>query len=148
MSKLRIPRPSRRQFIKGTAAVGVAAAAGGAWVMTDSPRDFVVAMIRKSVPYIDFAPGAVESFVDSYLEWVEPQRRGNIEKLSKMVRGIGLSLTETVLEGNEKYENFRRTTVSTFLIGTDFFEEGRDPSKPVEYFGLNPCGLNPFAQFT
>jgi|GEM_PF-4160403 len=93
MSKFRIPHPSRRQFLTGTAAVGVAAAGGGAWVLTDNPKDFIVAMIKKSVPYIDFEDGAMEEFAEFYLDRVEPQRRGNIDKISKMVRGIGLGLT-------------------------------------------------------
>lgn len=147
MAKMHIPIPTRRQFLVGSAAVGTAAAAGGAWVLTDDPKDFVVEMIKRSVPYIEFEPGAVENFAGHYIQIVEPQRRDNIEKISKLVRGIGLSMTETVLDGNEKYENFRRTTVSTFLIGTDYFDEGRDPARPVAYFGVNPCGRNPFAQF-
>jgi len=147
MKKMRIAIPTRRQFLVGTAAAGTAAAAGGAWVLTDDPIDFIVAMIKRSVPYIDFEPGAVETFAEYYIDRVEPQRQGNIEKISKLVRGIGLPLTETILDGNEKYENFRRTTVSTFLIGTDYFDEGRDQAKPVAFFGVNPCGRNPFAQF-
>lgn len=147
MRKMHIPVPTRRQFLVGTAAAGTAAAAGGAWVLTDDPKDFVVAMIKRSVPYIQFEPGAVETFAEYYIDRVEPQRRENIDKISKLVRGIGLPLTEAMLEGNEKYENFRRTTVSTFLIGTDHFDESRDPAKPVAFFGVNPCGRNPFAQF-
>ncbi|WP_112322096.1 twin-arginine translocation signal domain-containing protein [Oceanibium sediminis] len=147
MSRRRLPRPSRRQFLAGTAAVGVAATGGAAWMLTDDPKDFIVAMIRRSVPYVEFEPGAIEEFAASYYDKVQVQRRGNIEKISKMARGIGMPLTETVLDGNEKYENFRRTTVSTFLIGTDFFDETRDTTKPVAYFGINPCGRNPFAEF-
>jgi len=148
MTKLKRFEPTRRQMLIGTTASGVAVTGGGAWIFNGDPKNFIVALIDDALPYINFEPGAIENFAEQYYVSVTDQRRDNIDKVTKMYRTFGLSGLDAVLGKTEKYANFRRTMITTFLIETSFFDPDRDINAPVEFIGYNPCKRNPFAQFS
>lgn len=139
--------PSRRQFLIGTAAVGALGTGAVGWIATDDPVDFIVALIERNLPGATLEPDAARTFATEYMATVEDARRDNILKISKLYRGVGLRGIDAVVGDTEQYQNFRRTTVTAFLIGSDYFDRGRAPETPVAYYGISACTRNPFAEF-
>jgi hypothetical protein len=71
------------------------------------------------------------------------------DKKKKVFISIFHILPKVGLPGESKYSELRQRIVSDFLLSTDFFVNGMDPTKDVKYVGLfdpylRPC-QNPFS---
>ena len=148
MKPFAIPRMSRRTLLMGFSGFSVAASGAGAWIFTGKSETFFVSVIKDALPYIKFEDGSIEAFASTYYDRVTIQRQNNVNKIVKVYRSVGLKGVNLLLGDVEKYANFRRTMVSTFLIETDYFSSIRDENAKVRYIGYDPCSHNPFAKFS
>lgn len=127
---------TRRLFI-GTAAAGSAAAAGfgGRWWFGYSRIAYAKAVVLKHLPYLTFAPGALDAFASDIAEY----RLFSTNQRATMLFGVHLSRGLTWLMGAKqsvRLDYFETQLVSLFLMSSDFFARGEDIAKPVNYLTL------------
>lgn len=141
---------TRRKLFAAAAGVGVSGAAaagmGAHTLMTIGPaRSYIADIIRRRVPQIDVSADTIALFAQDLLE------AGDITLRERVVSyGGGLAASVLRAADVQPVETYERRIVTTFLINSDFFDENREPSRSVQYFGLSDtvCSFaNPFAQF-
>jgi hypothetical protein len=139
-------RITRRQLL-GALFLG-ALGLGGLYVYENQYRDLVLSILRDRLSYLDLSRIDLGRFADDYIA----------DKGAYGLRGHVLALAYPVIdevEGlnplSQKVETFEYRLVSRFLLSTDFFWNGCNETRALEYLEYNnpyqnPCG-NPFAQF-
>jgi hypothetical protein len=130
---MKLPRLSRRMMI-GTALGAAAAGIGGGWAYI-SPTAYAASIVRNQLPYLKLAPGALAAFARDVAE----NRHLSDRQREAMLFGVRLSRGLAGLAGGEtreKVETFEIQLVSLFLMSTDFFQNGADIAKTVNYVAL------------
>ena len=137
---------SRRTFlIGGIASTPLLAAVGwsfGSWAGMD--RRLIMAVVGMDLSYLQIEPSILLKFADDHIEHGRPIRVG--QRLRYLYFILTGSKQDTI------YGDRRFAAVSSqFLLSSDFFWNGENEKKPVEYLGYydpyrRVCS-NPFARF-
>jgi hypothetical protein len=123
---------TRRLFIGATAVI---LGAGGKWWYGVSPTAYARSLILERLPYLKLAPGALDAFVKDIAAYEHPSGNQRFATLF----GLHLAHGLTHLTGGnfrKKLDYYETQLVTLFLMSTDFFPNGEDISKPVQYLAL------------
>jgi len=140
---------TRRKLFWGAGILGLAGVTFGARLAFSREEDFVITMTRNALPGAVIAPGAIEQFAQDYVAELDADRHANLKRLVQLASLVSSDGVDWLLQNVEKYSNFRRTTVTQFLLRSSFFPTDEGKTEPVEYYGKGPfaCANNPFAVF-
>ena len=138
---------SRRQLL-AVAASGAAALATWRFVGS-SEQDGIVAVLRKCLDYLVLDETGVRAFAADLA--AHKRIAGSKLRLIDAVGpvypqlGPGSALSQSLVHGEER-------VVSLYLLSSDFFQNGADETRSVQYLGYydpvdraRPCG-NPFSR--
>lgn len=140
---------TRRLFIGAAAAAGATVIGlGGKWWYGESPTAYARNLVLSRMPYLRLAPGTLDAFIKDIAEFERPSGNQRFATLFGLHLARGLTW---VMGGSfrEKLDYYETQLVTLFLMSTDFFPNGEDVNKPVEYLALAdpyiaPC-TNPIA---
>jgi hypothetical protein len=126
----------RSQFLKimaGGALLGLASVK----IVTTSFEDATIALVRGELSFLHLDEKGLQQFASDFSK-TTTQRAYRYQVKAYSFLGIGSGWS-----GKVNY------IVSTYLLSTDFFQNGMDESKPVRYVGfytpyLRPCA-HPFS---
>lgn len=153
MSDRQKPAPrqvSRRAFVITVATSVVGFSLLGWWRLRSGGSDSVGSvadLIRRRLSYLDLEEAGLERFsenVEAVMKRIEipPIRTSDVPE-SHVIEGVAFQIN------NGAVRFYEDTLVRKFLLSSDFFLEGADESRTVQYLGwfdeFAPC-RNPFAQ--
>jgi hypothetical protein len=137
----------RRIFIL-SGLVGVSALA--AWRFANgNDADTIAMVVRKRLDYLKLDPAGVQRFASDMaaLHVISSARMHVLSSITPLYIRFPLSSGDNTLA--DKLRHGEDRIVSSYLISSDFFANGADESRTVNYLGmldpLRACG-NPFAQ--
>jgi hypothetical protein len=137
----------RRSFFLGAAAAACAAAG---WTFHSAKDEDVIAMvIQERLPYLKLDPQGVKQFASDMaaLKSLSRTRMRLLRMIRPLYQRFELSAAENAIAYRLRHGEER--IVSLYLLSTDFFINGADESRVVNYIGLldrrRPCS-NPFAR--
>lgn len=137
---------SRRQFLlMSVAAGGIAMIGGGAaFAITDRYEGWVREILHRRLPGYRLDPKGFAHFLDDY-----NAKQGHAIKLRMFAAAQGVVDVKVLLpHGMEiKIDEEERRILSSFLVGSDFFEKYPNGPKRITYRGLPLACGNPFATF-
>ncbi|QIG53192.1 hypothetical protein G6N82_02615 [Altererythrobacter sp. BO-6] len=146
--EIKTPWTTRRKLIIGFGASALAGAAIiGGRLGYSREEDFVIAMTKRALPDATIPSAALEHFARDYVSELHGNRLDSLNKLVLLSAALSAQGVDMLLGSTEKYKNFRRTTVTQFLIKSNYFATDGGKTGPLEYYGNLPCGQNPFSQF-
>jgi hypothetical protein len=127
---------TRRLFIAAAAATGAAViGTGGKWWYGESPTAYARGLILERLPYLKLAPGTLDAFVKDIAEYERPS--GNQRFATLFGLHLAHGLTRLMGAGfRQKLDYYETQLVTLFLMSTDFFPNGEDIAKPVQYLAL------------
>ncbi len=110
---------------------------------------FVARALRRGLGDLAVEPREVARFAEDFLASMSPSVRFQLGLLGAVAPLLPLVAWLPAVRRELRRADDR--IVSSFLLGSDFFQDGADRSKPVRYQGLwdpyrTPCA-NPFAKF-
>ncbi len=140
----------RRTFIIGVLASAVGFSLLGWWRLRSRTPDslgLVADSLNRKLPFLELEPEGVNRFsqdVAAAMAKIQLSPSGElIEPPAPVIDGLAFQIE------NGSIRFYEDTVVRKFLLSSDFFLEGADESKPVNYLGwfdeFAPCS-NPFAQ--
>lgn len=140
----------RRTFIIGVLASAVGFSLLGWWRLRSRTSDslgLVADSLSRKLPFLELEPEGVSRFsqdVEAAMSRIRISPSGElIEPTAPVIDGLAFQIE------NGSIRFYEDTVVRKFLLSSDFFLEGADESKPVNYLGwfdeFAPC-RNPFAQ--
>ncbi|MCB9666077.1 MAG: hypothetical protein H6732_18360 [Alphaproteobacteria bacterium] len=98
------------------------------WLSHDDLVDLVLA----TLPSLTIPRAEVERYVDDLLAAFERPTVEELQKVERFLRVVPYSHEPGIAE--------------RFLLSSDFFQQGADPSRPVRYLALNDPYLTPCLQ--
>jgi len=126
---------SRRSFLFGMSAIGVAALAGVVSWRTSKETDIVVAILNNRLGKLNIKDGAFEKYSIDYIDY-----RVNYKKQLKLLgtfSGIFSIITPySLVPIGHPLRRLEDNIVSNFLLSSDFFQNGSDYKKQVNYLGF------------
>jgi hypothetical protein len=138
--------PSRRKFLLMGVAVGGLAAIGGgtAFAVNDRYEGWVRQILHRWLPGYDIDPKGLAQFLDDF-----NKKQGHAIKLRLFAAAEGVVDVEALLpQGTEAdIKEEERRILSSFLVGSDFFETYPNGPKKITYRGRPVACGNPFATF-
>jgi len=138
---------TRRKFLLVSGALGLGVVVGGyvSW-RNAKESDIVVAILKRRLPWIKVDDGVFEQYS---LELVEERRnfKKQLRILSTFAPLATLATPYSLLPMKHPLRRIENYTVSNFLLSTDFFQNGADENKPVQYFGFYSAYKRPCANF-
>lgn len=133
-------KTSRRTLLFFGGAAGLLAVFGGYKFLRGDPKEIIVAILQRRVGYLRVDPKTFDAFAEQY---VKNQRQYE--------RQLGhLSAVAWPMRYFTPYEWFKQGTpirrlednvVSNYLLSTDFFQNGADESRQVEYVAYYDPGI-------
>ena len=139
---------TRRNLLIGAGVGGLAGIAfAGSRLAYATPEDFVADMTRRALPDAVIPEGVLQEFAADYVSELKGERLKSLDDLVLLSALVTTPGIEMLLGTDERYKNFRRTTVTQFMIKSNFFASDGGKTARLEYYGYLPCGQNPFAQY-
>lgn len=137
---------TRRRFLTMTGLAGAAVLLAGAARYASQPRHaYVKAIVRERLHYLTFSEDVLDEFASDFIALIPAMNapRGQVVAFG----GVALSRVLGRIAGADiafKIEAFEQKIASDFLKATDFFDEGADTERELEYFAfpdpyVNPC---------
>lgn len=139
---------SRRQFLFAGAASGLAALVGYSAWRWGKPRNIVVAILQNSVGHLQVDPDTFWTFANDYLKYKASYEQ-TLSRAAPFLLPLWLFNPYKWLQQGNALRRLTDNVVSTYLLSTDFFQNGADERRPVNYISfydvyVTPC-RNPFA---
>jgi hypothetical protein len=138
---------SRRKFLLMGTAVGTLAAIGGAGatlISVDRYQGWVHAVLRRSLPGYKIQAEGLERFVEDY----NATEHGGIKLRAFAATQHFFDATFILPAGmKSNVDDGERTILTSFLLGSDFFEHYPNGSKIITYRGAPEACGSPFATF-
>lgn len=131
--------------IAGIGAVGVTLASLASW-RTAHETDIVVATLRNRLKDLRIAPGIFEKFAKSYIETKDAYAK-KMRLLGTFSELFSIMTPYNFLPMDHSWRRMEDNIVSNFLLSTDFFQNGANVSRQVNYLGLYDPYLRPCVQF-
>ena len=150
------PKFNRRRLLLygALAGAGLAAAYAGGWywvrVRNGDTEDLIVSILRRRLRGLQVAPEDMRDFARALQpRFAQHSRLAMLGMLGPIYERVNVYrfLPYSALS----FRRFENQIVQEFLLSSDFFAEGADPARPVQYFGARDpvrriCD-NPFAVF-
>jgi hypothetical protein len=142
---------SRRNFLLLGIVSGMACLCGAyIWRWGDA-KSVVVAILKRRVGYLDVDPNTFHDFAKEYLnsrKQYEPQ----LTLLSAVSLPLRFASPYRALKPGHAFRRLEDNIVSQYLLSTDFFQNGADENRSVQYLSFydlhvvacrNPFSVNP-----
>lgn len=157
----KLPALSRRGWlIGGAAAVAGAGGLGGLWFALSSPKDLVVALLKRALPGVDLEPASLGQCAQDVIADVDgTMQDGSMEQLVSTLKLKGVTAASHVLGADgvaglgpfaERLEEITRLGVTRLLVNSNFFYLADPTAGQVVYRSPDvnqPCG-NPLANLS
>ena len=135
----------RRLLITGALGIGAFSAGYVSWINTKE-TDIIIAILKRRLGRLRVEDGVFEEYSKHVVE-----NRKSFEKQLKIlgvVSGIASIITPySLLPMGHPLRRLENYTVSNFLLSTDFFQNGADENKPLNYLGFYDPYKRPCANF-
>ena len=154
---------SRRSMLAaGAAGVGVVGLAGAGWVLTQDPKDLILALLKHALPGITIDEPTARVFAVDYMDEFYGQYQAAGLDPEKLISAAKMHAAESVRDvvGVERFVamgpfeersyDLTRRAVTRFLMNSNFFYLEDPTSEPIVYF-FRPLGTpctNPFAHLS
>ena len=137
----------RRRLLLGGLLGACVVAGVGMTVLPLAPEERLKRLLRSRLHYLQIPDEAIESFTKDFI--ADSETRFNHFRSSMYVAQRAIYGVEVFSE-RLPFFRFERFVISSFLLSTNFFRQGADPSKPIRYVAYNdPYKLgcaNPFVR--
>jgi len=148
------PSKSRRRFVFAGMGLSMAAFISGWWFFKVRKLDIhltISTLIRNELHYLTIAEIDLKKF-SSELKYAMIHADLMLTSWSGILAPILASsnMLDYFSFTRQAKKQFAEYLCTEFLLSTDFFQNGADPSKPVryiKYYYLNPQACNPLAEF-
>lgn len=140
--------PTRRQVVLGGIVTGGVAAGGGIYAAAADRSEFFKAMISDALPGVTFDPTAFQEFTVEMRKNRNPDFDTKLQLLASLNRVTGYGSIKQALKNSWNYEKFRREMLTSFLIGSNFFQVKDPMAEPIKYLTYPVACTNPFARTT
>lgn len=138
--------PNRRRFLMlAFVAAGVSLLGSTVHYASQSRHAYVKTIVRDRLHYLKFSETVLDQFANDFVAFTPAMSslRGQIVSFG----GANISRALGRIAGASmafKIDAFEQKIVSDFLKATDFFDEGADTERELEYFAfpdpyVNPC---------
>ena len=137
----------RRLFLTTLAGLGLIAAGAGIAVWPLAAEQRLKRLLRSRLGYLKISDEVIQAFTNDYMK--DPEHRFDHFRTitypgQRMVYGYEMFADHLPIF------RFERFVISSFLLSTDFFQEGAQVDRPLRYLRYNDrysvgCG-NPFAR--
>ena len=127
----------RRSFLKGAlVAVASLPVVGGVayWLKQRTPDDYVWQVVQTHLPYLKVTREQVNQFTQDYLQYYGERRGLNPALVQVMVSFEDWFKVFPALRG--QLERMEQQLARDFLLATDFFQQGAEVQRPVQYVGV------------
>lgn len=134
----------RRKLLIVTGVAVVASAAGlGALYRAAHEEDTVVAVLRRRLGPLKYQDSDLMRFSREYLVF-RANYRTQLRRLATVAGLYRLATPYPLLSMGSSLARLENNIVSNFLLATDFFDNGADLDRPLQYTGLRdpyrrPC---------
>lgn len=113
---------------------------------TAKETDIVVALLRNRLRPLKVAPGIFEQFSVEYIE-TRKDYAGRLRLLGTVAELFSLVTPYQMLPMGHSWRRMENNIVSSFLLSTDFFQNGAKVDLPVRYLGFYDPYRRPCVQF-
>ena len=135
---------NRRRFLTATGLAAMAVLVGGAARFAVQPRHgYVKAVVRERLHYLKFNEEVLDAFANDFVAFTPAMNalRGQVVSFG----GVTLSRTMGRIGGAGlayKIYAFEQKIASDFLKATDFFDEGAETERELEYVAFPDPYIN------
>jgi hypothetical protein len=135
---------NRRNFLLlSSAAGGLVALGGGAFVLTDNYHGWVSSILHRSLPGYTVEPKGLGLFIEEHFAHQKSRKK----RLFAAAEGL-VDLTPIMPAGMATHVAAQERAILTdFLIGSDFFQHFPNGPKEITYRGKPTACVSPFARF-
>lgn len=134
---------NRRKFLLlGSAAGGLVAFGGAAYVVTDQGRAWVREILHRGLPGFTLEPKGLALFVDQY--FADKNRKLKAFAAIEGIVDVKWAMPAGVVKEADDQE---RMVLTNFLLGSDFFSNYPPGPKEITYSGIPTACVSPFARF-
>jgi len=138
--------PSRRTLLLGGAGLAVLGAGIGAWAFTGTLKGYICDIVRDMLKGEPVGPDCLDAFAADYIAHSDAGTISKSTMLARASKVIGASGVDAALGSFGGYATFKRTLVTQFLLGSDYFLR-ENSAQPVAYLARARVCINPFARF-
>lgn len=139
---------SRRNILlaAGAAVVGVMTYTG----ITAKPEAIVVSILQRRLGYLKVADGTFQKFAVEYIHYKEKEAK-RLQMLALFAWPLRVVTPYSLLPQGHALRRLENDVVGRFLLATDFFQNGADEQRGLQYIGFfdpleRPCS-NPVMRF-
>jgi hypothetical protein len=137
----------RRNFLKALIVGGFALTAAGTILWrTNQETNIIVAILENKLGKLKISDDAFLLFANEYVREKE-QFKKQFTYLSLLSNIFTVMTPDALLPMNHPLKRMEDNIVSNFLLSTDFFQNGADINKKVNYLGFYDPYKRPCANF-
>lgn len=136
---------NRRKFLLLTSAAGGVAAVGGiAFVLSDHYRGWIRRILHRDLPGYNLEAKGLTQYMDEYFA-----KQGGASQLRLFAAAEGVVDVEPLLPTGKArlLREEERRILTNFLLGSDFFANYPNGPKEIIYSGAPKACRSPFAKF-
>ncbi len=137
----------RKLLLLGGAAGGLAVIGGGggaAFVVTDHYSRWIHGILQRALPGYELEPEGLALFIEEYFAKKSRSIKFRMFAAAQGVLDVKGALPDGMAKDVEEQE---RQILTSFLIGSDFFENYPGGPKEITYRGMSIACASPFATF-
>ena len=140
---------SRRRVLLGGALTTLAFGVYGSYKLVfGDATDIVLAVLKRRVGYLDIDEETYQTFAEEYATW--KNREALLKRLSIFAAPMRVFTPYSLLRPKNSLRRLEDSIVGQFLLSTDFFQNGADETRKLNYMGFYDPAImacrNPFAR--